>query len=192
MAATKKQRIGVRAATPARPPAPARAPSGDEPGAEEDPGAEADAGDEGRVYTFEKMPGRAATRVQLKVAKVAAEPFAAAFAAARAAGANAQAVAQAALVRVAREVLGKLDEDEFLQVQELVMASVKCDGEPIDMDTTFADRPEEMWEVLIAELRWTFESFFRGSLFASKFKSLLTIASRPSSPPTSTPTGTSP
>jgi hypothetical protein len=181
MAATFKKTIGAHPEIPAVPP------SEDQP-----EGRSAVPADPGRVYIFEKMPGRAATRVQLRIAKVAAEPFAAAFVAARAAGANAQAVAQAALVRVAREVLGKLEEDEFLQVQEMVFASVKCDGDAIDLDKTFADRPEEAWEVLIQELRWTFESFFRGSLFASKFKFLLETASRPSSPPTSTPIGTSP
>lgn len=176
MAATMKKRIGAAPAVPA---------DGDQP---------ALPADEGRVYTFEKMPGRAATRVQVKIAKVAAEPFAAAFAALKSVkDADAlEGMKMAAGFRAIREVLQKLDEEEFLEVQAMVMASVKCEGDAIDLDTTFADHPEEAWEVLIEELRWTFTTFFRGSLFASQLKSMLTIASRPSNPPTSTTTGTPP
>lgn len=186
MAATMQKTIG------ARPPAaavPAREPTDTDPG---EPGQPADPGDRGRVYTFEKMPARAATRVQVRVAKVAAEPFAAAFAASMAAGGMTEALQAATMFRLLKEILSKMDEDDLISVQELVFASVMVEGKKIDLDATFADRPEELWEVLVEELRWTFESFFRGSLFASKFKSLMTIASRQSSPPTSTPPGTSP
>src|SRR3954467_14522883 len=111
MAATTKKRIGAVAAGPA---------GGDDPGSP---------ADEGRVYTFEKMPGRAASRVQVKIAKVAAEPFAAAFAAIQGSKGDVtlEALKMAVGFRAVREVLQKLDESEFMEVQEMVMASVKCD-----------------------------------------------------------------
>src|SRR3954466_4936800 len=120
MAATTKKRIGAVAAVPA---------DGDDPGSP---------ADEGRVYTFEKMPGRAATRVQVRIAKVAAEPFAAAFSAIHGAQSEEQlnALKMAVGFRAIREVLSKLEEQEFLEVQEMVMASVRCEGAAIDLDTT--------------------------------------------------------
>lgn len=143
----------------------------------------------GRVFSFGMLTATDAIRVEVAIARVIGEPLFKAFmdandkapaallAPAEDEGDDAEAdkvrkdKVFESMMQSASSAIGlltsKMNSDELLETMELVFKTVNCDGKKIVIDSTFAGRHRDLWQVFIAALRFNFSDFFTGGLFAS-------------------------
>jgi hypothetical protein len=152
-------------------------------------GADAASGEAGRRLTFTMMPARRSVGVQARLARTAL-PILLQAAPAVGKGGDEQAAAATKLVA---SLTSELKVDDVTWVMDEVLTSVLDDKRaPLSVESFDGEPAALIWEVLAEALRWNYASFFRGSLFGSIREEIAKIASRQSSPPTSTPSGTDP
>jgi hypothetical protein len=119
-----------------------------------------------RTYSFGTIPPVEAVRVEVSVARVIGEPLFKAFMDAKKTGSTEKDAEQAGATAIGL-LLSKMDADELLATMETVFKYVTCDGKRVEINATFAGRNKELWQVLIAALRFNFSDFLPAGLFAS-------------------------
>jgi hypothetical protein len=117
----------------------------------------------GRKYSFGYLPVDEALKVEIAIAKVIGEPL---F---KAATGDENDPDGASAIAVALGIMfSKIDADELISLMKKVFEFVSCDGQRVDMNSTFSGgHIKDMHQVFIAALRYNFADFFDGSLFPS-------------------------
>lgn len=120
----------------------------------------------GRVYSFGTIPPTEAVRVEVAIARVIGEPL---FKALTEKDAKGQATddAESAGAAVIGLLLARMDADELLATMEIVFKYVSCDGARVMIDSTFAGRNRELWQVFFQALRHNFADFLPAGLLDS-------------------------
>lgn len=135
----------------------------------------------GRIYLIRQMPPRVALPVQVYLAKTLGQPLIKAFATSELTGEGALAMAVGMFAE-------KLEDTELLRTMQAVFRFVGIQGEVIricedgdhgaGIDTHFAGRNLELWQVFAKAVRVNFADFFGESPWAStlaaKLKGLIT------------------
>lgn len=120
----------------------------------------------GRTFSFGTIPPMEAIKVEVAIARVIGEPLFKAFMDAKKTGSTEKDAEQAGATAIGL-LLSKMDADELLTTMETVFKYVSCDGQRVEMNSTFAGRNKEVWQVFIAALRFNFSDFLPEGLFAS-------------------------
>lgn len=119
----------------------------------------------GRTFSIGTLPAIEAIKVEVAVARVIGEPLFKAFVASKDSKDELDdATAGAAAIGV---LLSKMDSTELLNTMSIVFGCVTCDGQRIELNSTFTGRNKELWQVFIAALQFNFEDFFPDNLLAS-------------------------
>lgn len=119
----------------------------------------------GRTFSIGMLPATEAIVVEVAVARVIGEPLFKAFATKSGDGESMdeQAMGAAAIGLL----MSKMNAADLLSTMNTVFAYVTCDGQRIEINSTFAGRNRDVWEVFIAALKFNFHDFFPESLFTS-------------------------
>ena len=111
------------------------------------------------------LPATEAIVVEVAVARVIGEPLFKAFVTK---GGDGEAVDEQAMGAAAIGLLlSKMNANDLLSTMNTVFSYVSCDGQRIELNSTFAGRNREVWEVFIEALKFNFHDFFPESLFTS-------------------------
>jgi hypothetical protein len=105
-----------------------------------------------RTYSFGMLPAVEALKVEVAIAKVIGEPL---FKALTEKGDNAEAVGGTIIGLIA----SRMNADELLTTMETVFNYVSCNGERIEINSTFTGRNKELWSVFLGALRYNFSDF---------------------------------
>jgi hypothetical protein len=135
----------------------------------------------GRKFAIGTLPPTRAIKVQAQIVKLAGEPVFRAFAEAKKAGAGNKEAMEAAFFAALGGIGSRLDEDVVLSMMEVLFAHCTCDGQAINIDSTFMGKLRDMWVVFFEALRVNFADLFPAGLSLSAPG---TPASSASSPPT--------
>jgi len=120
----------------------------------------------GRSFSIGMLPAIEAIKVEVAVARVIGEPLFKAFVSTKEtkdAALNEAATGAAAIGML----LSKMDATELLATMNIVFGAVMCDGQRIELNSTFTGRNKELWQVFIAALQFNFDDFFPDNLLAS-------------------------
>jgi hypothetical protein len=122
----------------------------------------------GRKFSFGTLPATKAVRVEVAIARVIGEPLFKAFMEIKASGKEVSEEEQMAAATAAIGLLTtRMDADELLATMETVFDVCSCDGQPINIDSTFTGKPQELWQAFIEALKVNFTGFFPVGLSAS-------------------------
>lgn len=159
----------------------------------------------GRTYSFGHIPPMEAVLVEVSIARAIGEPIFKALVGARdlldTSGAKDRKLSEDEMAKQAIPVFAtaigllakNLEPSELQNMMRIVMRRVSCDGEFIEgqgakgIDSVFAQRNRELWEVFVYGLRFNFQDFFPESLTAG-LKARASKAFNSLSRPTSTGT----
>lgn len=108
-----------------------------------------------RTYSFGTLPAIEALKVEIAIAKVIGEPL---FKSLTEKGDNADAVGATAIGLIA----SKMNAEEIITTMETVFSYVSCNGERVEINSTFTGRNKELWSVFLAALRYNFSDFLDG------------------------------
>lgn len=134
-----------------------------------------------RTVVVGKLPATKAIKVQVALVNLCGEAL---FKAVTQNKGDDEAAGAAALSALA----SRMDSDVLIGAMEIAMKDyVTIDGaRVVDLDAAFAEHVEDLWPTFFFTLKVNFQSFFRGSLFASIEKKV--DALKQSTAPTSTGT----
>lgn len=119
-----------------------------------------------RLFTFGYIPPSESIHVQVAIARVIGEPLFKAFMDVKKTGAE-KSDAEAAGVVAIGMLLSKMDAAELLATMETVFKYVTVDGKRCNMESNFAGRNKELWQVFIAAVVFNFSDFLPDGLFDS-------------------------
>lgn len=119
-----------------------------------------------RTYSFGTIPPVEAVRVEVSVARVIGEPLFKAFMDAKKTGSTEKDAEQAGAAAIGM-LLSKMDADELLATMETVFKYVSCEGQRVEINTTFTGRLFDMHKVFVEALKFNFSDFLPAGLFAS-------------------------
>lgn len=114
-----------------------------------------------RTFAIGMLPAIEAIKVEVAVARVIGEPLFKAFVSKQ--GDDEQTMGAAAVGLL----LSRMNADDLLATMQTVFAYITCDGQRIELNSTFTGRNREVWEVFIAALQFNFHDFFPENLFTS-------------------------
>lgn len=122
----------------------------------------------GRTYSMGKLSAVDAVRVEVAIAKVIGEPLFKALMGKDKLDKNAlkkeiEAVGATAMGLI----LSNMDADVLLATMATVFSVVSCDGERIDINSTFTGRNKDLWLAFFEALRFNFSDFLPESLSIS-------------------------
>lgn len=124
---------------------------------------------DGHVYEFEQFGAKKATKLLVRIARIAGQPMAIAGAEiAKSKDGVAERLNSVSLITsIVGSLTEKLDENEVLDLIESFVANEKvlCDGKKIVFDTHYQQRLDHMFRVLWAALEVQYGNFF-GALSA--------------------------
>lgn len=115
----------------------------------------------GRNFSIGMLPAIEAIKVEVAVARVIGEPLFKAFVTKQ--DGDEQTMGAAAIGLL----LSRMNADDLLTTMQTVFTYVSCDGQRIELNSTFTGRNREVWEVFIAALQFNFHDFFPENLFTS-------------------------
>lgn len=119
----------------------------------------------GRAFSIGTLPAIEAIKVEVAVARVIGEPLFKAFVTKSGDGGAMNEESMGAMA--VGMLMAKMNADELLATMQTVFAYVSCDGQRVELNSTFTGRNREVWEVFIAALKFNFHDFFPESLFTS-------------------------
>ena len=119
-----------------------------------------------RTYTFGTVPPVEAIRVEVAIARVIGEPLFKAF---TDGNVKDQAAANEAAAAAIGLLASKMDADELLATMGTVFKYVGIAGQKttVDINADFMGRNRELWQVLIAALKFNFADFLPAGLLTS-------------------------
>lgn len=124
---------------------------------------------DGRSYSFGFVPPTRSIIVQVAISKVIGEPlFKALVENTDVNTADKKAIA-ARVAQSGAAVIGlmtsRMDAAEIVACMKTVFEFASCDGERINIESTFIGRPREMWQAFFYGLKVNFADFLPESLF---------------------------
>ena len=119
-----------------------------------------------RTFAFGTIPALEAIKVEVAVARVIGEPLFKAFMDAKKTGSTEADAEQAGAAAIGL-LLSKMNADELLTTMQTVFQYVTCNGQRVEINSTFTGRNKELWQVFIGALRFNFSDFLPEGLFTS-------------------------
>jgi len=107
-----------------------------------------------RTYSFGTLPAIEAITVEVAIAKVIGEPLFKSLTEVDG-GSDAKAIGAAAIGLITT----RMDAKELIETMETVFKYVSCNGERVEINSTFTGRNKELWTVFTAALRYNFSDF---------------------------------
>lgn len=122
----------------------------------------------GRKWSFGTMPATKAVRVEVAIASVIGEALFKISVDIDAASGQPDAEKERKQVEALSAAIGlltaKMDPDKLLETMNTVFEYCSCDGQRVDIDSTFTGRNKDLWVVFMEALKVNFSDFFAGGL----------------------------
>lgn len=121
---------------------------------------------DGRTFSFGFIPPEEAIDVHVTVAKVIGEPLFKAFMDHKTTGSTEEDSEKAGTAAIAL-MLSKMNAADLKAAMTKVFQYTSCDGNRVEINSTFVGKPGTMYKVFVAGLAYNFSDFLPEGLFAS-------------------------
>jgi hypothetical protein len=109
-----------------------------------------------RIYSFGTIPALEAITVEVAIARVIGEPLFKALSEEK--QNSVESIGQTAIGLIT----ARMDADELIKTMTTVFKYVNCDGNRVEIDSTFTGKNKELWQVFLGALKFNFADFLEG------------------------------